>query len=350
MFTDNSIFLRDYFFPRITLKNSIEFQKVYNHFESVKLLPINISNYRENSKKKDIKIQSNSGPERIIKKKHVLNKSSIQFNLNQFNVQINIYDNQPIPKKTFDHLIKIIQFVASLSKIIISELIINIYLLDDKKEIHKNIETLTKDEVNSGSCQRSEPAIITIYRKEELLKVTIHELIHAFQFDNYEDSPSIIKHYQNKYNISSSTINTNEAYTEIWANIINCYLISQRVGRDKYNLFLILVSLEEAFSNFQYHKVIYLTKMFNKTIDINEYTNVLSYYVIRNELYQRIVPFLRFCKTKNKDYIKLTKKKEWFEFLKKNGKLKKNNKRFNSIKKNNYLFTTMRMSLNELSV
>ena len=64
-------------------------------------------------------------------------------------------------------------------------------------------------------------------------------------------------------------------------------------------------------------------------------------------MYKRIVPFLKFCKTKNKDYIKLSEEEEWFEFIKKNGKIKKNHRRFNTIQKNDYLFTTMRMSLNE---
>ena len=72
--------------------------------------------------------------------------------------------------------------------------------------------------------------------------------------------------------------------------------------------------------------------------------------LIRNELYERIVPFLKFCKAYNKDYIKLNKKEKWFDFLKKNRKIKKNNKRFYTIHKNNYLFTTMRMSLNEIMV
>ena len=70
MFSEDSIFLRDYFLSRITLKNSIEFKKVYGHFESVELLPINISNYKENSQQNEVNIQSSFGPERIIKKKY----------------------------------------------------------------------------------------------------------------------------------------------------------------------------------------------------------------------------------------------------------------------------------------
>ena len=85
-------------------------------------------------------------------------------------------------------------------------------------------------------------------------------------------------------------------------------------------------------------------------VDINKETNVLSYFIIRNEIYERIVPFLKFCKTKNKDYIKLSQEKEWSEFIKKNGRIKKNHRRFNTIKKTDFLFTTMRMSLSEIAI
>ena len=45
MFTDDSILLRDYFFPRITLKNSIEFKELYDHFQSIQVLPVQVTNF-----------------------------------------------------------------------------------------------------------------------------------------------------------------------------------------------------------------------------------------------------------------------------------------------------------------
>ena len=63
------------------------------------------------------------------------------------------------------------------------------------------MQELGKGEVNSGSCQIGDTTFINIYRIEELIKVTIHELIHAFRYDNFRDSPQIIRHYQKKYNI-----------------------------------------------------------------------------------------------------------------------------------------------------
>ena len=352
MFSNDSILLREYFFPQINLKNSKEFQNLYEHFQSIKRIPVEITSFKESKLKGKVSIDTNFGSQKILKQTYSLKKSTLQFTFGKVICQINVfYDSEDNKRKFLDTVIQLIQFVGSLSTITISKLILNLYLIDEKKNIKENMNELGKEEVNSGSCQRGETTIITIYRIEEIIKVILHELIHAFQYDDFIDNHQIIQHYRKKYNISSDHINTNEAYTEIWANIINCYLISQRVGRDRYNLFLILLSLENAFSTFQAQKVFYLTKLNRKKkININKETNVLSYFIIRNELYGRIVPFLNFCKTNNKDYIKLNKKEKWFDFLKKNKKIEKNNKRFYTIHKNNYLFTTMRMSLNEIMV
>ena len=351
MFTTDSILLRDYFFPRITLKNSVEFQNLYDHFQSVQVKPIKVTYSKESNIKKKVRIRTEYGSPNILKRDYQFQKSNIRFRMDQLKCTINIYnDEQGSQQYLMNKIIDLIQFVGSLSTSNISELILNVYLIDEKKTIHAQMKELGKEQVNSGSCQIGDKTIITIYRMEELMKVIIHELIHAFQYDNFIDSPQVIRHYQKKYKISSQQINTHEAYTEFWANIINCYLISQRVRRNQFNLFLILISLEKEFAEFQAHKVFYLTNLNEKEIDINKDTNVLAYFIIRSELYKRIVPFLKFCKTKNKNYIKLSQEKEWFEFIKKNGKLKKNHQRFNKIQKDNYLFTTMRMSLSEMDI
>ena len=349
MFTDDSILLRDYFFPRITLKNSTDLDKLYKHLQSIHRLPIHITNFKENKERKEVRIQSGYAPQKILKKVYTLKKSSTSFLIDHLKCTLNIYDySENSNQKFIDNIIGTIQYVASLSKIIISQLDINLYLLNDKKKVDISMKQLGKEEINSGSCLRGDTTVITIYRKEEVMKVVIHELIHAFQYDDFVDTPQIIKHYQKKYNISSQEINTNEAYTEIWANIINCYLISQKVKRSQYNLFLVLIALEKVFVEFQTNKVIFLTNLQKQKIDINKDTNVLSYFIIRNELYLRLNAFLKFCKTKNKDYIKLTQKEKWFEFIKKNKLVKGNNKRFNKIKKTDFLFTTKRMTLKEI--
>ena len=86
----------------------------------------------------------------------------------------------------------------------------------------ETLPLLLSDRINNGIQQQQ-----LIWRKEEIIKVTIHELFHLFNCDSKTiDTQSIIKLYQERYNINSTVINTFEAYTEIWANIINCFLLS----------------------------------------------------------------------------------------------------------------------------
>jgi len=352
MFTEDSILLRNYFLPRITLKNSIELQSIYWFFKSINIQPITVKSIdTQDVEKTEINISdSGAGADNIIKKTYLFAKTSFHFTLDRCNITIHLFSKH-INKHLIHELAKTVQYVFSLSRSDLRHLILNIYLIDKKKAITPGMKKLSCNEINSGMCQRGAVTTITIYREEELMKVLIHELIHGFQYDNYEDTDKIIKHYQKKYHMSSTKINTNEAYTEIWANLINCYLISQKPGRSNYQLFLILIALEKEFVNFQAEKVMYLTGLDGKEgVDINKDTNVLSYFIIRNELYEKLNLFLKFCKNRNDNYIKLKDENEWFKFLMKNDKMKKNNRRFNNMDKRNYIFTTMRMSLNEVDI
>ena len=77
------------------------------------------------------------------------------------------------------------------------------------------------------------------------MKVTLHEMIHALKHDRYEDTQEIIDIFKQKYNLSSTKINTHEAYTEIWANLINCFLLSQKYMKNNKTKFIHLVSIEK---------------------------------------------------------------------------------------------------------
>ena len=81
---------------------------------------------------------------------------------------------------------------------------------------------ISKKEVNSGSCSSD---TINIWRKEEVLKVTLHECIHLLKYDQKNEDNFLKEHYRKRYNITSENMNIFEAYTEIWAELINIYLI-----------------------------------------------------------------------------------------------------------------------------
>ena len=100
--------------------------------------------------------------------------------------------------------------------------------------------------------------------------------------------------------MGDSNINSYEAYTEIWAELINCYLISQYVEQSKqYKFFHTMILLEKTFSDFQSDKIFKYTDLTTKQIDINKETNVLAYYIIKNELYKSLNVFLKICRENN---------------------------------------------------
>jgi hypothetical protein len=349
MFTKESIELRHHFLPLSDVKSSKELKKLYEHFKNIKLQPLHEIYYNQTNKM-DIKLEpSKYVPDQISRNIYTMNQTIVVFIVGKLKIKLIIHGEKEV--KTFIEKIKhVIRFVCSLSSITINELVINYYLIDEKKMIGKNTKILTPYEINSGFCNdESKLTEITIYRTEEIIKVTIHELIHALQYDYREESNKIISHYQNKYNITSERINSYEAYTEIWANIINCYLLSQMVKRSNYDLFITLIAIEKAFTRFQTEKVFYITDLSTKKIDINEKTNTLSYFIIRCELYQKLNLFLKFCRLNN-NYVKMKNTAKWFDFLKKNQLVKKNNRRFNRINKQGFLYKNMRMSMNELNI
>ena len=349
MFTDSSIFLRDKFFSQIKLKNSSELKSIYEFFNSLIQHPVK-KRLSKTKSKNQVDISINAGAKSIIQKTYLFSQQTETIEINKSIIIINIYSDTK-NEKLLDELLAILQFMFSLTDTPIKYLEIDLYLVNQNKKINKTTKILSEDNVNSGFCQYGGKVTkIVIYREEELLKVFIHELIHALKLDDYNDSKEIIKHYKKKYNISSENMNTNEAYTELWANIINCYLLSQKVGRNKYNLFLILIALEKEFAKYQAEKVMYLTGLDGpKNIDINKHTNVLSYFIIRNELYMGLNKFLKYCRLENQRYVKIKNEKTFLNFLKKNEKVIKKNRRFNNTDKSAFLFTTMRMSLNEKS-
>jgi len=181
MFTKESIELRHHFLPLSDVKSSKELKKLYEHFKNIKLQPLHEIYYNQTNKM-DIKLEpSKYVPDQISRNIYTMNQTIVVFIVGKLKIKLIIHGEKEV--KTFIEKIKhVIRFVCSLSSITINELVINYYLIDEKKMIGKNTKILTPYEINSGFCNdESKLTEITIYRTEEIIKVTIHELIHALQ-------------------------------------------------------------------------------------------------------------------------------------------------------------------------
>ena len=285
-------------------------------------------------------------------KKAIMNlKSSktIVFTTNKSTITMNVYYTDEDLKDFLNNIIHAICFVFNLSTHNVRNFTINYYLSDFQKMIdinnNYNINEFTTDEVNSGSCSND---TINIWRKEEVLKVTLHECIHLLDYDHKNEDEIIKQYYKAKYNIISSSMNIFEAYTEIWAVLINLYLISRK-QKNKKTTFAKYIEYEKYLSNYQAHKIFFLKNLGDKGCDLNKHTNILPYYIVKCEIINNLEKFLDYCQKNNANYIKL--KYDFSDFLIKNmTKCKRNNRLFTKINKNSYLFKTMRMSSIELEL
>ena len=168
------------------------------------------------------------------------------------------------------------------------------------------------------------------------------ELIYGLHYDYKQDTGDIILHYQKKYGITSPKMNTFEAYTEIWAELLHCYLLSKLSTKHSYDLFSANIGIEIKFSQLQSNKVLSLLE---KNKDLNKETNVTSYYLIKTELWIHLNNFIEYCMRFNQNMIKLIDKDKFPDYLKKLPKVVKK-----KMKVSGYLKDTTRMTCLEMEL
>jgi len=275
------------------------------------------------------------------------NCRKIVFKTGPTTFQINIHYKNESLDLFINTLMYCVSFVSMLSTHHKKHIRMNYYLLNAKRVLDGDT-IFDKEEVNGGACSSVDTGCtITVWRKEEILKVSIHELIHCLGYDYRNDTIDLIQHYQHKYGIKSPVMNTFEAYTEIWAELIHCYLLSRfykTINKriNQYDLFMGNVGIEMEFSQLQATKVLTLL---DKNKDMNKETNVCAYYIIKTELYEDLQNFLQYCMRFNKDIIKLLDTSKYFEYLKGLSKVVKKKYKVNS-----YLRNTTRMTCLEIDL
>ena len=112
--------------------------------------------------------------------------------------------------------------------------------------------------------------------------------------NNYKND-NINKYYLNKYNINvQNNIYIPESIIDFFAILINTYIIT-KLHSNSYELFITNLHIEIYFILKQGSNVLYLSDVNH----INKYTNVLSYYIIKGEMFKNIDKILEiFIKNK----------------------------------------------------
>lgn len=175
-------------------------------------------------------------------------------------------------------------------------ILIYIYFGDSKK-IYPKDNFFTEHHVNSGLSYKSEDeTYIFIWRKEEVIKVLFHELIHYFQIDYSDEIYKIEYIIKKNFNIKGKDA-PRESFTEILATIFNCVFCSLYFKIDVG----ILINYEIQFSNFQITKILNnMSSDYNEILQtslnkkyICQKTNVVSYFFIKNIVMNNVDVFLQ---------------------------------------------------------
>lgn len=222
-------------------------------------------------------IQSNFLPN-IIEQDIITFPKILSFRID--NINFFIYGNKDKShiskiKKLLLSISSINNFLRDITKSDTKIINVSIYLSTFKKEIIGN--DITPFNVNSGFTNNNTD--IYIYREEEWTKVLIHELIHAYKFDNFQKTISPFFPQSNDY--------IYEAITEFYAIILHSKWISHITNISFSNI----INYEIKFNIYQNLKIIKHLNIYNKndfinipSKNINMKTSIFSYFIVKLEL------------------------------------------------------------------
>ena len=291
-------------------------------------------------------------------------KQKLIFNIDS--IKITIYYNNYIKVNEINYMIyNILTIYFGLRNLYNNnnKLDLTIFYCDIKK-IYTSESFISYKNMNSGLTYSNN---IILFRKEELLKVFTHELMHFLGIDNNYDIENNSKKLTNIFKFDSEN-NFNEAYTEFAALFIHTFYVSFIMFENNFiltlKLFKILFYYEINFSLIQVVKFLNLYKLdfldFFYTTKYTETTNTFSYiylkflFLLDYQYFLNIILNNNNISQFNEDNIV-----NYIQYLKNKNILNNINKIVNHFKKyiyfycnknNNYFCKNNRLSLIELDI
>jgi hypothetical protein len=210
----------------------------------------------------------------FIKTEYILNKDRIIIIYSKYN----FIDNKLINK--IDSILNFFDYLMNKK----NYFKIEIYLSNEKKKIDMNNNFLGVDNINSGMTLPG--YYIILFRKEEIIKVLFHEIIHYLDLDMKYNQNDLLILY-NDINLKADMINPNEAYTEVLAllflNIWEYHYENKKIN----NFINCKLNIELYWSFIQITKILKFFKyesfddLFTKNNVFYQKTNVLSYFFLK---------------------------------------------------------------------
>lgn len=172
------------------------------------------------------------------------------------------------------------------------------------------------DHLNSGYTESHKELVI--YRKEEFLKVFIHECFHLFCLEFSESYSSQYKEMlQTIFKVESDYL-LFESVCEFWARTLNCAFVSYFMKPDMTfpefeKIFVLNLSMETIFSMIQMknylslHNLTYDDLLTKRVISYKEETNGFCYYVITSILMFHYQPTMNWFINHNETMLNFSK-------------------------------------------
>lgn len=183
--------------------------------------------------------------------------------------------------------------------------------LNDNNNSTNKQKYLGAREINSGctTFTGSLPNKVSIWRKEEINKVLLHELCHSLELEDHGSLQEIKEYVYNHYDIKREIpIRLFESYVETWANFINVFIIIKENDKRK-KIFLNLLEIEIKWALFQAAKILdfygyqSLEEFYfpngineeNKTPKFLQKSNIFSYTIARSIIMFNLDFFMGLC-------------------------------------------------------
>jgi len=239
---------------------------------------------------------------------------------NILNRNITIYFVSAV-KKTFE---KEMRFILTWLYILniyspqecVHSLTLYLYFTHLLKQLPKNKSiALDKCHINTAfttSCPGN--AEIVVYRKEEWMKVFIHETFHTFGLDFSNMSQASIPSFIYDHFHIQITPCLYESYTEFWGEVIHMLFVSYSFYPQNKDLFIqtfynilnielnhTLLQVNKIFHHMNLHYLHFLNN--SLAIQYKENTPVFSYYIIKSILFFHFNEFINWCFDNNTNNI-----------------------------------------------
>ena len=285
------------------------------------------------SKLEDVRFIHETLLNHIKNKMHVKKAITATYKSNTLKLFMTFYKEKDIPKNEFFRRLlgkcfTLMEKGALKNKVIT----FHIWMSNALKKFTNNNGILTEENINSGASVYNilnETKTIYLYRKEEIEKVCLHELIHALDYDFKAYPGHLNQEIKDTLNLPEDiTLKIGEAYTEFWANILNTIFVTYFTLKDKSNFKTTLIKnfkAELGFSILQCAKILqyygyscvtncnnaFTLKQNND--NFKQTTSVFSYFIIKTGMLYNLKHFLKlqlkhFLKYSSKNLLQFQEK------------------------------------------